>query len=225
MVVNTSVPAESDGIIIATVTSNANTITAINHMMGSSAWASTISPTFMGTPTVPTPPIGSDDRTIPNTEWVNLTIDAALSDLSTSTPPPTSNDETVPNTEWVRRYVEAMLTGEDEVNVSKMGALSVGVSPGPVGNCVLPQTGPITVRTNAGVGSNPTEKVWVRSSDCTVVVSEVMEDGGTLLAEVFSDDTEITRIVQMGGVRGRLTEALRDTFVVGYGGNLIYKDA
>ena len=197
IVVDRNIPPTLEGHILAEVTTNATEIINIKNYSTALSWATTHSPNFTGEPTTTKPPAGNSSNRIPTTEWVIETIKAYLSGN----------------------------VNPEHPTVTDAGGLKINVTSGRVTNpiggqiCEIePLPSPIGITANAGVGNNPTEKIWVRYLDCSVVASTAMpaEQDGVVLAEVYSDDTTITSINAPSNGLG-----IDPNYVAAWGGNII----
>ena len=197
IVVDRNIPPTLEGHILAEVTTNATNITNIKNYSTALSWATNHSPNFTGEPTTTKPPAGNSSNRIPTTEWV---------------------------LEMIRAHLNGNINSEHPTVVDA-GGLRINVTSGTVtepstGNVceIEPLPAPIGITANAGVDPNPTEKIWVRYSDCSVVASIAApsQEEGVVLAEVYSDDTKITSI--SAPTNG---QQIDPNYVVAWGGNII----
>lgn len=199
IVVSTVTPPADEGAVIAEVGTNTDSIIYIKNFATHNSWATVYSPFFQGDPQAPHPPSDDNDNSIATTKWVR----DRLLDFLTNQP------------------MQGLPTVVDA------GGLKINVTTGKIdkpmgGECdIQPLNTPISVRALADGNTYPKEQVWVRYSDCTIIVTSTIPntDEGFRLAEITTNDDSIVSIEPLGGTINSLLSGL---FGTAFGGDIIF---
>ena len=233
VVVGTNVPPISSGLVISLVETDPTKIIRITNYASFNEWAKLDSPFFTGDPKAPTPPLGDCDNSIATTQFVcdavSNAIDEAFKDSNLIGNPtaPTKNtgdcSDSLATTAFVCDMITALLNNQSLGNTPKIvdaGGLNINVSEGEV---IKPDDTICSIRplnNPVGLTPNSLEFIYIRYSDCAVVVTTLPPDVsiGLLLGTAQTDDTKIVKLTQ---VAGSLSGWVNDHFAVGFGGKLL----
>jgi hypothetical protein len=211
-----SFPTQPDIGVIATVYTSGGLITNISTTgLDLAPYAKLNGSTFTGTVRVPTPSPADDSDAAATTEWVNNKLDTiGLGDGEYAT------------TDWVIQKIVDMLTKPMNADGPPMlyvtEGLHVNVTPGTVNK---PTTGICNITTLASdiaIDANSVVYVWIRYSDCSVIVTTTSPDPsiGFLLGVLTTDATKVVDLVipEAARVETFITRHFRASF----GGTLVF---
>lgn len=241
VIVVTRLPDEAEGVLLGYVDIDQDKIVNI-HNISHMGLAPIVDPIFDGTPQVPTPPFGDNSKTIPNTEWVQDELLGLIEefnklkedlkddldvykDLFTdSSVLPNEYPIIVPWTGLSVRVMEGKIPMPDfPSGITCEKANCLDESNNCHGDYCWIDTTNISIPASSDNLTNPKKRIWLRYEDCAVISTEEMPplDKGHLIAEVFSNEMEITHIHQLAGTPERkILQGLKAT----YGGNLMFQD-
>jgi len=236
-VVATTIAPGNVGVVLATVDSNATTITAINNTSTALGWAPVTSPVFSGDPQVPTAPPGDNDNSIANTAWVqNELVDYAelnspvfIGDPQGPNPPAADRDTSLATTQWVqeemdRRGMISISVPSWAPQFTAVGGLTGQISLGdiytPAGTvCNFNGVNNLALDADRDGILQPRIYLWIRYHDCAIMNTDYPPhpQWGMSIAEVVTDNT---KIVWYKNLAHTLADYISRHFVTLYGGAL-----
>lgn len=210
--VASSFPTQNDVAVIATIYTRDGSITNVSTTgLDLSPYARLDGATFTGTLRAPTP--NADDRSdaVATTQWVKDRIDASPGGITQ---------------EQVLQMIVDFLTKPLDSNGYPMVYVTEGLHIN-VTDGVVPKPGGgecsvSNLASDIAIDANTTVYVWVRYSDCSVIVTttEPAEADGLLLGTVTTDATDVISISIPEGVRSE--NFVTRHFRASYGGTLVY---